>query len=92
MNWWLWCSYKVEGAEQTATAELRGLRVVTQINLGSSEPSAPTSEVSLQHHSLRTSHLTSAVQTHSAITLDKQLFMEFSSVWSVLKLSAAAGR
>ena len=59
MNRLLWCSYKVEGEEQTATAELRGLRVVTQINLGSSEPSAPTSEVSLQHHSLKTSHVTS---------------------------------
>ncbi len=45
----LWCSYKVEGDEQTATAELRGLRVVTQINLGSAEPSAPTSEVCLNH-------------------------------------------
>ena len=44
----LGCSYKVEGDEQTATAELRGLRVVTQINLGSAEPSAPTSEVCLQ--------------------------------------------
>ena len=43
------CSYKVEGDEQTATAELRGLRVVTQINLGSAEPSAPTSEVCLNH-------------------------------------------
>lgn len=59
MNWLLWCSYKVEGDEQTATAELRGLRVVTQINLGSSEPSAPTSEVSLHLHLLRTSHVTS---------------------------------
>lgn len=45
----LCCSYKVEGDEQTATAELRGLRVVTQINLGSTEPSAPTSEVGLNH-------------------------------------------
>ena len=35
----------MEGDEQTARAELRGLRVVTQINLGGSEPSAPTAEV-----------------------------------------------
>lgn len=33
----LCCSYKVEGDEQTAHAELRGLKLVTQINLGSSD-------------------------------------------------------
>lgn len=35
----LLCSYKVEGDEQTAKAELRGLRVVTQINLGGGDAS-----------------------------------------------------
>ena len=39
------CSYKVEGDEQTASAELRGLRVVTQINLGGAESAAPTANV-----------------------------------------------
>lgn len=36
------CSYKVEGEEQTAQAELRGLKLVTQINLGKSDPNAPS--------------------------------------------------
>lgn len=34
------CSYKVEGDEQTAHAELRGLKLVTQINLGTSDSSS----------------------------------------------------
>ncbi len=64
----LCCSYKVEGDEQTATAELRGLRVVTQINLGSTEPSAPTSEVGLNHKNahncLHTKTFNSSTSSH----------------------------
>lgn len=33
------CSYKVKGDEQSAKAELRGFRVVTQINLGGEDTS-----------------------------------------------------
>lgn len=42
------CSYKVEGDEQTAKAELRGFRVVTQINLGGPDASAVPKVLLLQ--------------------------------------------